>query len=553
MAEGTTGKTEYIRQLCRSLRPILGDKMNQVFEAYCAEDDNGKKQIEAYLELLSAKYLPISLDDSRSGLIPPSQQQAYGPYSIGSVLYADKCLYDFGLREEEWIQHVGVFGRSGAGKTNIGFIILKQLQNKGKPVLIFDWKRNYRDLLALSEFKDVEVYTIGRNIAPFTFNPLIPPAGTNPKTWLKKLIEVIAHAYLLGNGVMYLLQEAVDSVYEQAGVYSGTVENWPTFRDVLEKAKTRDARGREAGWLSSTLRALACLCFGDMDRLVNTGENQNLEHILNKTVILELDALTQQDKIFFIEALLLWIHHRRMIEEQRETFKHAILIEEAHHIFSGERRSLIGGQSVMEITFREIREFGESLIILDQHPSQISLPALGNTYCTICMNLKHKSDINAMAQCLLLDQEKDLLGTLKVGQAIVKLQGRIARPFQIKVPEFAVEKGKVTDDWIKERMQDIAPTIMENHFTGESVSPDWWLIQSTDNAVAFLKDVQKYQDSGVAARYKRLGLSVRQGQKLTAKLLEQGLIEQHQETTKSGRLKVVRLTEKGRAILSQAN
>jgi hypothetical protein len=51
----------------------------------------------------------------------------------------------------------------------------------------------------------------------------------------------------------------------------------------------------------------------------------------------------------------------------------------------------------MEITFREIREFGESLIILDQHPSQISLPALGNTYCSICMNLKHKTDINAMA------------------------------------------------------------------------------------------------------------------------------------------------------------
>jgi hypothetical protein len=92
--------------------------------------------------------------------------------------------------------------------------------------------------------------------------------------------------------------------------------------------------------------------------------------------ILELDALTQQDKIFFVEALLLWIHHRRMIEKQRETFKHAILIEEAHHIFSDERRSLVGGQSVMDIIFREIREFGESLILLDQHPSKISLYAL---------------------------------------------------------------------------------------------------------------------------------------------------------------------------------
>lgn len=551
MPEGTTGKTEYMRQLCRKLRPILGDKMNQVFEAYCAEDDQGRQQVESYLELLSAKYLPADLDNSQPGLIPPSEKQAYGPYTIGSVLYASKSLYDFGLRENEWIQHVGVFGRSGAGKTNIGFLILKQLQEKEKPVLIFDWKRNYRDLLSIPEFKDVEVYTIGRNIAPFTFNPLIPPAGTNPKTWLKKLIEVIAHAYLLGNGVMYLLQQAIDSVYEEAGVYSGKVINWPTFRDVLEKARNRDARGREAGWLSSTLRALASLCFGDMDTLVNTGENQNLEHILNKTVILELDALTQQDKIFFVEALLLWIHHRRMVEKQREIFKHAILIEEAHHIFSGERRSLVGGQSVMEITFREIREFGESLIILDQHPSQISLPALGNTYCTICMNLKHKSDINAMAQCLLLDQEKDLLGTLKVGQAIVKLQGRIATPFMIEVPEFVIEKGCITDDHIREHMQDVAPAIAETKLVAANLPFYSHLAILNAQEIAFLRDIQRYPDSGVAARYKRLGLSVRQGQKLKAQLLKDGLIDDHTDITKTGRLTTIRLTEHGKQLLSQ--
>ncbi len=167
MPDPTTGKTEYIWQLCRRLRPILGDNMSQVFEAYCAEDTEGKQQIETYLELLSAKHLPASLDGNEPGIIPPSKEQAQGPYAIGSVVYAGKSLYDFGQRENEWIQHVGVFGRSGAGKTNVGFVILKQLQEKGKPVLIFDWKRNYRDLLALPEFKNVKVYTIGRNIAPF--------------------------------------------------------------------------------------------------------------------------------------------------------------------------------------------------------------------------------------------------------------------------------------------------------------------------------------------------------------------------------------------------
>ncbi|GAI83656.1 unnamed protein product, partial [marine sediment metagenome] len=178
--------------------------------------------------------------------------------------------------------------------------------------------------------------------------------------------------------------------------------------------------------------------------------------------------------------------------------------------------------------------------------------ALGNTYCTICMNLKHKTDINAMAQCLLLDKEKDLLGTLKVGQAVVKLQGRIARPFQIKVPEFAVEKGKVTDNHIMEHMQHIAPALPPQDFPDGSAAVKSEAVGSSDNEIAFLKDVEHNPESGIAARYKHLGLSVRQGQKVKAKLLEQGLIEEHQETTKTGRLRVIHFTEKGRALLSKA-
>ncbi len=69
-----------------------------------------------------------------------------------------------------------------------------------------------------------------------------------------------------------------------------------------------------------------------------------------------------------------------------------------------------------------------------------------------------------MGQCLLLDKERDILGTLDVGQAVVKLQGRIARSFQIAIPEFIIEKGKITDNFVKEHMQDIAPSIHEEDF-----------------------------------------------------------------------------------------
>ena len=66
----------------------------------------------------------------------------------------------------------------------------------GVKVLALDWKRGYRDLM--SRFPELRVYTIGRDVAPFRFNPLIPPAGCEPHVWIKLIVDVIASAYLGG-------------------------------------------------------------------------------------------------------------------------------------------------------------------------------------------------------------------------------------------------------------------------------------------------------------------------------------------------------------------
>ncbi len=561
MPEGFRGSNERVRELCRKLKPIIGTQAERIFSAYVLEDAEGKKQIEAYVEALAGTKLSQALDETAIDLVPPSPQSAAGSYRLGTIRYNGKDSGDFGLRESEWIQHMGVFGRSGAGKTNLGFEIFRQLRRHNKPVLVFDWKRNYRDLLALPEFEDVEVYTVGRDVVPFRFNPLIPPRGTNPKTWLKRIIEVVATSYMLGDGVLYLLQETLDSIFEESGVYDGTVKKWPTFREVMTRAKERNSKGRESAWLASTLRALSTLNFGEMSNLLNASGDQqsSMERLLKKPVILEMDALSQADKVFMISALLLWIHHYRMAEGEREHFKHAIMIEEAHHVLSNERHSLIGGQSVMDITFREIREYGESIVVLDQHPSKISFSALGNSYCTICLNLKHQKDVFAMAQSMLLDgHEKDILGSLEVGQAVVKLQGRVVRPFLINIPEFPIRKGMYNDDDIRRRMGDFISEMPRVDSPGaespsETVSP--FEINSpngvTTEELRFLTDTLEYPESGIVARYKRLGSSVRQGQRLKSVLAARGFIEEREERTNTGRTIVVRLTEKGMELLEK--
>jgi len=300
-----------------------------------------------------------------------------------------------------------------------------------------------------------------------------------------------------------------------------------------------------------------------MDKLLNDphAQGKNLDRLLEKSTVLEMDALGQADKVFLISMLLLYIHHHRMAEGERETFKHAIMIEEAHHVLSNERRSMVGGQSVMEITFREIREFGESIIALDQHPSKISLSALGNTYCTFCLNLKHQKDVSAMAQSMLLDsQERDILGSLEVGRAVVKLQGRIQKPFLVEIPKFNIKKGSFTDDDVRQRMKWALPSGETTPRTDSpppaavpKTSPSKVILLPEGPGLAFLLDIDEFPESGVAERYRRIGLSVRQGQKLKKRLVEDGLLLDRVEITQTGRIRIVRLTEKGLEIVENGS
>jgi len=134
----------------------------------------------------------------------------------------------------------------------------------------------------------------------------------------------------------------------------------------------------------------------------------------------------------------------------------------------------------------------------------------------------------------------------------VKLQGRIARPFQVSIPEFRIEKGRITDDLIRRHIHDAAKGSGREDIGSAGVEkPSESGSQVYDSRkISFLRDVQEYPDSGIAARYKRLGISVRQGQKLKAELLEKGLIEEQQQTTAAGRLNVLGLTAKGRDVLA---
>lgn len=553
-----------IEDMCRKLRPIHGVKIDRLWKAYALEDFAGKRDIEQMIQIMYLQTFPEGFNDNeQSTLMPPPADRVRGEYPLGTVTYSRKELFPFGLRENDWIKHALVVGASGSGKTNLCFQILKNFLHKGKPFLVLDWKRNYRDIINTEYGKSVRIFTVGRDIAPFRFNPLIPPPGTTATTWLKKSIEVIAHSTFVGEGVMYLLQRGLDETYRRFGMYDDEpVTRYPTLSDLLETITSMNVKGREAGWMSSTLRALGALTFGETGKVFNVRAQTNIAELLEQPVILEMDSFTNSDKTFLVESLLLWIHHYRLSSPngKKETFEHAIILEEAHHIIGKEKSDLVGGEAITDVIIREVRELGESVIIIDQCPSLLSLPARANTWCTVVLNLKEAKDVNSAASALLMDAtDKKTLGRLDTGEAVVKLQGRWHRPFSITIPLVNIQKGAVSDKILKERMGPYSTYINTDHdesfmqeLIPENQDPRKKNSEITPEEQTLMNDIKDYPYSGVVERYKRINWSRRKGNLWRKSCMEKGLIEPIDIPTQSGRIVLLTLTD-AKHIIKERN
>jgi len=179
----------------------------------------------------------------------------------------------------------------------------------------------------------------------------------------------------------------------------------------------------------------------------------------------------------------------------------------------------------------------------------ISIPALGNTYCTITMNLKHRSDVSAIAAAMLMDNdEQEILGHLPIGEAVIKLQGRFTRPFQIRIPHMEIPKGSVDDASLIQHMTALTG-IVPNSEPELETSGD--LPEVSDDELRFLKDVGEHPLSGVVERYKRLRVNRRKGNDRKESCIMKGLSSPVDIPTRSGKVVLLNISRTGRSVLRQ--
>ncbi len=516
-----------IDKLARKLEPLLPKQV----ERWLSARDRGDAEIRSLIDSQIMATAQRMLGDYRNKILLslPGKGVARGTYPLGTVLY-DKPRWPVGISANELMQNLAIFGRSGAGKTNVAFLILQQLADRKIPFVFLDWKRTARHLLPHFKRK-VTVYTPGRPLAPLRFNPFVVPPGLEQNVYVTQLVDVMADAYTLGDGARRLLQQAISDLY-------GRGQTAPTSEDILNEISRIPDRERVRGWKISAERALASISFSQLTTAPTTTAQQEerTRALAEESTIIELDALDQGGKKFLIPTLCLWLYHVKLAAPEREQLSLVIFVEEAHHVlYRHEHRAKEG---LMNMLLRQCRELGIGVVVIDQHPHLVSSAALGNTYTTICLNQKDPSDISRAAGLSLVEEaEKRYFSLLPVGQGIVKLQDRWRRPVLVQFPLVSAAKGAVTDELLRRyvagdtTLSEVRRAVVARggHERGSRVG-DKVLDR---NALAFLEDVTFHPEDGVDARYKRLGWSVDKGNRLKAMLIADRWLES--AFVKSGR------------------
>ncbi|MCW8966631.1 MAG: hypothetical protein OQK82_08110, partial [Candidatus Pacearchaeota archaeon] len=137
---------------------------------------------------------------------------------------------------------------------------------------------------------------------------------------------------------------------------------------------------------------------------------------------------------------------------------HAIVVDEAHNIFLKSSTNFVR-ESVTDMVYREMREYGTSLICIDQHVSKLSDTVKGNSACHIAFGQQLPADIYDIAGLMQLGDSRQFFSQLPVGSAIVKLSERHNFPFLIEVPKADIIDSVVEDNKVKSRAEAMVETI----------------------------------------------------------------------------------------------
>lgn len=341
-----------------------------------------------------------------------------------------------------------IVGMPGSGKTTLCFTVLSQLWRDHRiPFMVLEpAKSEYRALLTLPEFaNDMWVFTAGNeHICPFRLNPFEVPEGVVVSEHISALMTCFAGAFDLWEPLPVILERAIRNAYRTNGwseyeAGGDRLELEPptmdsVYRHAVDVASQASYQGEVAGNIKGAIETrLGSLLMGPKGRCFNSRRSIPLQQLLARPVVLELDALNEEEKALLMMFVLTFIRaHAKQTRPSGSPLAHVLLVEEAHVVIGrADANQGSQGGNAKSVAIRmftralaEMRALGEGIVIADQLPTAIAPEAIKNTNLKVMHRLVSADDRSELGQAMILDAGQiEQAATLLPGRALVHKEG----------------------------------------------------------------------------------------------------------------------------------
>lgn len=347
---------------------------------------------------------------------------------------------------EELSKHVFVSGSTGSGKSNTSYLLVNDLLEKGKKILIIEpTKGDYRKVFGGRN--DITVYgTRPDEKTLLRINPFAFPEGIRVNEHVEHLVEIFGVCWPMYAAMPAILKDSILAAYKACGwnLAKSSCKYgrlFPTIKDVVAKLKSiisssdysADTKGDYIGALQTRLQSLTNGVYSS----ILTSDALSYEELYDNNVIVDLHHIGSSDtRSLLMGLIVLGLTEWRSSQNEDlmdEELKNVAVLEEAHCILprvskqQNQEGSNIVGKSVEMIAsaIAEMRSYGQGFIIVDQSPSAVDEAAIRNTNTKIIMNLPDGDDRIIAGKSMGLSKELqiDELAKLSTGEAIVFQRG----------------------------------------------------------------------------------------------------------------------------------
>ncbi len=229
----------------------------------------------------------------------PREYQVRGDIRLG---YVQNSKMVFGILKKELAKHLGIYGSSGAGKSNFLRVMQVELNRLNIPFLVFDTaklgsrflKHYMKDLIILRWDKD------------FFFNPLQPPKGVKRKEWSMVFGDITTEIFGLRTASKLFLTEFVQNrlFQKNEALESSDCPTMHVLCSMLEKRLKEKIPINERGYINGILSKIKAVCI-TLEEMINVHEGIPIEKILKYPVCIELVGIKSSEIQYWIISLIM--------------------------------------------------------------------------------------------------------------------------------------------------------------------------------------------------------------------------------------------------------